>query len=202
MNEVIGYKKRGIGLPFYIVTFTIGLWLLHELTHNNYLLLGIWTIVFLLFAAMAFMYLSVPDNLIVLLDQHSILLPKNELVFLSDIEEVTVNRGEHALMKYGNLTIHTALKDYKLRFVKNCKEVASYLRILSANEKGGLMNTLAAAPAAAAAMAAAAAPAPAPVAAEEPAAAPEAEAPAAEEPAEAEATAETEAAPEEAENKD
>lgn len=189
MNEVIGYKKRGIGLPFYIVTFTIGLWLLHELTHNNYLRLGIWTVVFLLFAAMAFMYLSVPDNLIVLLDQHSILLPKNELVFLSDIEEVTTSRGEHALLKYGNLTIHTALKDYKLRFVKNCKEVASYLRILSANEKGGLMNTLAAAPAAAVAMAAAAAPE-----AEEPAAA--------EEPAEAEATAETEAAPEEAENKD
>ena len=193
MNEVIGFKKRGIGLPFYIVTFTIGLWLLHELTHNNYLRLGIWTIVFLLFAAMAFTYLSVPDNLIVLLDQHSILLPKNELVFLSDIDEVTVNRGEHALLKYGNLTIHTALKDYKLRFVKNCKEVAAYLRILSTQEKNGLMNAVAAAPAPAAIAAA--------PAAEEPAAAPEAEAPADEEPAETEAT-ETEKATEEAENKD
>lgn len=188
MNEVIGHKKRGIGLPFYIITFTIGLWLLHELTHENYLRLGIWTIVFLLFAAMAFMYLSVPDNLVVLLDEHSILLPKNELVFLSDIDEVTTNRGEHSLLKYGNLTIHTPLKDYKLRFVKNCREVAAYLRILSAKEKGGLMNALSAAPAAAAAAVAA----PAPVAAEEPAAAPET-APE----AEAEVEAETaEAAPE------
>ena len=139
MKITIAYKKQSAGI-LYIVLTLVGLGVLVAGCAAHYvtaILMG--ALIVILCGVFAVQFLSLPTDIIVLSDDGTLILPKQEVVFLNSISDVSYRRASARGIQYrwGSVTISAYSDTYKYGFVANCEDVAKELTrlVYEAKEK-------------------------------------------------------------------
>ncbi len=136
MDEVIARKSKKAGVWISAVTLVIGGILVFELVRYDVIGMLAFMIVSVFAIIADVLYMKTPNEIVTVYDGHSVLLPKNELVFPGDILEVKVRRTLDSVpaLNFGTVTVRTASKTYRLFFVDDFRETAEVLRDMAEKE--------------------------------------------------------------------
>ena len=128
MKTTIAYKSHGAGI-LYLVFFFIGVGLSVFGLGASFLPLFFAGMVFVLYCGyQSVVYLRLP-GIIIVHDGDKLILPKNTLIALKDVLDVSYRRatGRGIQYSYGSLTITTHLETYKFHFVAQCESASKEL---------------------------------------------------------------------------
>ena len=139
MKKTIAYKKQSAGILYIVLAF-IGVGVLVAGCAAHYttaILMG--ALIVILCGVFAVQFLSLPTDIIVLSDDETLVLPKEKVVSLNSISDVSYRRASARGIQYrwGSVTISAYCGTYKYGFVANCEDVAKELTrlVYEAKEK-------------------------------------------------------------------
>lgn len=139
MGRTIAQKKLSVGLLYIALTVFGCIFAVDSFIGMNILVGIISSVVTIVCAVLSVKFLSLPLDIVVLTDEHTIALPKGVRIPLTSIVDVSYSEAGAASKgikyKWGKITISTVSDSFKYDFVCECKEAAKQLMSLVETEK-------------------------------------------------------------------
>lgn len=136
MDTVIA-RKSLVGITYIIATVISVFMLIRAILNESKSVIIATAIFTAVCLVLSIQYLLIPSNIIRLTDDYNLILPKNAVIPLESVNEVSYNRAFAKGIQYswGSITLCTSSGKYKFGFVSDCENVADRLTRLANTAK-------------------------------------------------------------------
>ena len=127
--EVIAQKKVGVGIMYLACAF-LGIALLGTGIADGVIAIALIGLALSIISGYIFFeYVSLPYDVIKFDNEGNLHLPKNKVIPLNDITDISYRRASAKGIQYkwGSVTIRMHLEKFKYGYIKDCEEVAKQL---------------------------------------------------------------------------
>lgn len=136
MDTVIA-RKSLVGITYIIATVISVFMLIRAILNESKSVIIATAIFTAVCLVLSIQYLLIPSNIIRLTDDYNLILPKNAVIPLESVNEVSYSRAFAKGIQYswGSITLCTRSGKYKFGFICDCESVADRLTRLANTAK-------------------------------------------------------------------